>query len=587
VFVKGKRKEKKMESKKSYPEYSSRMPLILKYFLKRSQEVYPDDIGIVYRNDAGDYFRFTWREWGERTAQQAHALKALGIKPGGPFEPGDRVGTMALNHHRHVENIWASVLTGAVSHPINMRLSMDHMTYTINHAEDKVIFFDDSILPLVEALYDKIKDTVKMFVYMSDKPGLPKTKVQPLYEFEELIKKYPKTYAWPDLSEDTYATLYYTTGTTGLPKGIMFTHRQIVLHVLYGFASAAFRVRRPEDPEPPAQNIPMMNIPLYHIHAWGSPFSSVTAASKIVFPGRFSPEAFCTLVQEDKVTSAGMVPTMLAMLLEYPDLDKYDLSSLVGLGIGGGALPLGLKQKAAAKFPLARAASGFGMTETLASVIGATIRRYMRDWPQEKIDELMVKTGVSGLGIQSRVVDENGKDVPWDNKTIGEIILRGHWIMEKYYKDPERTATAWRDGWFHTGDAAKVDTDGYMIIADRITDVIRSGSEMVPTVLLENLTCNADFVMEAAYVGVPDEKWGEIPMALVRRVPGTKATEEDVIKFLQAEGVDKGKITRWMLPVYVLFTDDIPRTSVGKFDKVATRKRIKEFVDKAKRVRNI
>jgi acyl-CoA synthetase (AMP-forming)/AMP-acid ligase II len=293
------------------------------------------------------------------------------------------------------------------------------------------------------------------------------------------------------------------------------------------------------------------------------------------------------MVQDDKVTSAGMVPTMLAMLLEYPDLDKYDLSSLVGLGIGGGALSLGLKQKAAAKFPLMRAGSGFGMTETLASVIGSTIRRYMVDWPQGKIDELMVKTGVAGMGIQSRVVDEKGNDVPQDNQTIGEIILRGHWIMERYYKDPERSATSWRDGWFHTGDAAKVDTDGYMIIADRITDVIRSGSEMVPTVLLENLTCNADFVMEAAYVGVPDEKWGEIPMALVRRVPGTKQTEEDIIKFLQTEGVDKGKITRWMLPVYVLFTDDIPRTSVGKFDKVATRKRIKEFVSKAKKVRNI
>jgi fatty-acyl-CoA synthase len=572
---------------KGYPEYSSRQPLILKYFLKRSQEVYPDDVGIVYRNDAGEYFRFTWRQWHERTCQQAHALQALGIKAGAPGEPGDRVGTMALNHHRHIENIWASVLTGAVSHPINMRLSMDHMAYTINHAEDKVIFVDDSILPLVEALYDRIKDTVKMFVYMSDKPGLPKTKVQPMYEFEELIKKYPKTYDWPSFSEDMPAVLYYTTGTTGLPKGVMFTHRQVVLHVLYNFASMAFRVRRPDDPKEPVQNIPMMNIPLFHIHAWGSPFSTVTSASKIVFPGRFSPEAFCQMVQDDKVTSAGMVPTMLAMLLEYPDIDKYDLSSLVSIGTGGGALPLGLKQKAEARFPLMRAGSGYGMTETMAGVLGATIRRYMVDWPPEKIDEILVKTGVPGLGIQARVVDENGKDVPYDNATIGEIILRGHWIMERYYKDPERSATAWRDGWFHTGDAAKIDTDGYIIIADRITDVIRSGSEMVPTVLLENLTCNAPFVLEATFVGVPDEKWGEIPMALVKRVPGTKETEEDVIKHLQKEGVEKGKITKWMLPVFVLYTDDIPRTSVGKYDKIAIRKRINEFVGKAKKVRNI
>jgi acyl-CoA synthetase (AMP-forming)/AMP-acid ligase II len=292
-------------------------------------------------------------------------------------------------------------------------------------------------------------------------------------------------------------------------------------------------------------------------------------------------------VHNEKVTQAGMVPTMLAMLIEYPDIGKYDLSSLQNIGTGGGALPLGLKLKAEKLFPLMRTGSGYGMTETLAGVLGAALRRNMVDWPQEKIDEVMVKTGQPGAAIQAKVVDENGNEVPHDNQTIGEIVLRGHWIMEKYYKDPERTAQSWRDGWFHTGDAAKVDQDGYIIIADRITDVIRSGSEMVPTVLLENLTGNAEFVLEAAYVGVPDEKWGEIPMALVKCVPGAKVTEDDVIKWLQAEGVYKGKITKWMLPAYVCFTDDIPRTSVGKYDKIAIRKRVKEFVDKAKQVRKI
>jgi acyl-CoA synthetase (AMP-forming)/AMP-acid ligase II len=209
----------------------------------------------------------------------------------------------------------------------------------------------------------------------------------------------------------------------------------------------------------------------------------------------------------------------------------------------------------------------------------------MVNWPQEKIDQELVKTGIASPAITARIVDEKGKDIPHDNQTIGEIILRGHWIMEKYYKDPEKTAAAWRDGWFHTGDAAKVDEEGDIIIADRITDVIRSGSEMVPTVLLENLTCNAEFVLEATYVGVPDEKWGEVPMALVKRVPGSKASEEDVNKYLETEGVEKGKITKWMLPVYVLFTDDIPKTSVGKYDKIAIRKRITEYVGKAKRVR--
>jgi acyl-CoA synthetase (AMP-forming)/AMP-acid ligase II len=328
----------------------------------------------------------------------------------------------------------------------------------------------------------------------------------------------------------------------------------------------------------------MVNVPLFHIHAWQAPFAYVYAAARIVFPGRFSPESFCELVQTEKVTTTGLVPTMLAMLIEYPDFKKYDMSSLINVGVGGAALPLGLKAKAEKMFPRFTVTSGYGMTETLAGVIGATIKRGMVEWPKEKLDQVRVKTGLASPAIDAEVVDEKGKPVPHDNETIGQIVLRGHWIMEKYYKDPERTATAWRDGWFHTGDAAKVDTDDYIIIVDRITDVIRSGAEMVPTVLLENLTCSADFVLEATYVGVPDEKWGERPMCLVKCVPGANKTEQDVIKYLEAEGVDKGKITKWMLPHYIVFCDDIPKTSVGKYDKITIRKKMNEYVGKAKKM---
>ena len=281
-----------------------------------------------------------------------------------------------------------------------------------------------------------------------------------------------------------------------------------------------------------------------------------------------------------------MVPTMLAMLLEYKDIDKWDLSSLTNIGTGGGALPLGLKLKAEKLFPGMRAGSGYGMTETFDGVVVATLKRHMADWPQEEIDQIMVKTGLAiSPAIEARVIDEMGNDVPQDNETIGEIVLRGHWLMEQYFKEPERTAEAWQGGWFHTGDVAKMDEDGYITIADRITDVIRSGSEMVPTVLLENLTSNAEFVLEATYVGVPDDKWGEIPMALVKLVPGSEQKEEDILTFLQAEGVDKGKITKWMLPVYVAFVDEIPKTSVGKYDKIAVRKKTESYLTKAKRVR--
>jgi acyl-CoA synthetase (AMP-forming)/AMP-acid ligase II len=601
----------------TYPQYSTRYPLLLTDFMHRPVSLYPDDIGVVYRNDAGEYYRFTWRQWYRRTCQLAHALKQLGIKPGKPGEPGDRIGAMALNHHRHLELIYAGTCLGAVSHPINVMLSREHMIHTINHAGDAIIFVDEAIMPLLELIYDRIKDTVKAFVYISDRPGKPQTRISPLYEYEELLKGQPEEFDWPFLSEDTYAVLYYTTGTTGVPKGVMFTHRQLYLQTVNILAASMMRfhafaleflewlftakaeaigkviaagggasqILEELKKDFPMYDVPLVNIPLFHIHAWGAPWQNVLSANKIVFPGRFSPRAFCEIVQTERVTSTGLVPTMLAMLLEFEDLNKYDLSSLRAIGVGGAALPLGLKAKAEKQFPTFRVSSGYGMTETAAGSIAATLKRHMITWPKEKQDQVRVKTGLPIFGIQAKVIGEDGKPVPQDNATLGEIVLRGHWIMEQYYKDPEKTETAWRDGWFHTGDMAKVDEEGYIVIADRITDVIRSGAEMVPTVLLENLTATCDHVLEATFVGVPDEKWGERPMALVKPVPGAQVTEEDIYHFLEVEGVEKGKITKWMLPDFIAFCDNIPKTSVGKYDKITIRKRLDEFLAKAKRMR--
>lgn len=566
-------------AKTAYPEFSTRYPLLVKNLMKTPLYMYPDDIAMVYRSQEGDYYRFTWRQWHARTCRLANALKALGI------QAGDRVATMALNHHWHMEAIYAAICMGAVSHPINVRLSLDHMAHTITHAEDRVIFIDKEVFPLAEALYERIRDKVEAFVYMSDGPP-PETRIAPLYGYEELIGGQLETFDWPDLDEDTHAVLYYTTGTTGLPKGALYTNRQVYLHSLHVSWVVHTAPRLPGDPPRPNQPVPMMNIPLFHIHAWGSPFFNVLACAKIVLPGRFTPEGFCELVQTERVNSTMLVPTMLAMLLEYEDIDKWDLSSLAYVNVGAGALPLGLKQKAEKRFPAMRVGSGYGMTETYDGVIRAALKREMAEWPREQIDQVMVRTGLSIVpAIEARVVDEHGCDVPKDNETIGEIVLRGHWIMERYFKDPERTAEAWRDGWFHTGDAARIDPEGYITIVDRLTDVIRSGSEMIPTVLMENLTANADFVLEAMYVGVPDEKWGELPMAVIRLMPGMEATEQDVIDFLQHEGVAKGKIAKWMLPVYVAIVDDIPKTSVGKHNKREVRKQIDRFVGAAKKMR--
>jgi acyl-CoA synthetase (AMP-forming)/AMP-acid ligase II len=254
----------------------------------------------------------------------------------------------------------------------------------------------------------------------------------------------------------------------------------------------------------------------------------------------------------------------------------------VQVSVGGGALPLGLKTKIEKKIPGFTVSSGYGMTETAPTTVAAFAKKYMKDWSKEKLDEVRVKTGLPIPGLEVEVVDEKGNPIPHDNEALGQIVIRGPWVMEKYYKNPEKTAAVWYDGWFHTGDMAKIDEEDYLVIADRMSDIIRSGAEMVPTVLLENLVAMADFVLEATVVGVPDEVWGEKAMAVVKLVPGSNNNEADLIEFLKKEGVDKGKITKWMLPKLVAIVDEIPRTSVGKFNKIEIRKNLDKFLAKSK-----
>ncbi|MFX1329173.1 MAG: long-chain-fatty-acid--CoA ligase [Promethearchaeota archaeon] len=555
--------------------------------MKRPVKIYPNEIGVVYRNHVtGEYQRFTWIEWYKRTCRLANSLNSLDIKPGKPGEPGERIATMALNTHRHLELYYAVPCSGAVLHPINVRLALDHIIYTINHAEDRVIFFDDLFLPLVESIYDRIKNTVKIFIYMSDKPGLPNSKIENLFEYEVLLKQESEEFEWPYLSEDNYATLCYTTGTTGLPKGVMFTHRALYLQTMHIFAYYFFS-NDPTIVHLGENMVPMLLTPLFHIHAWSAPFNYAFQAVKIVLPGTFTVEGFCELVETEKVTYVAVVPTILSMLIEYKDLDKYDLSSLINVSVGGGALSLGLKEKVEKKIPGFTASSGYGMTETAPVTVVAWVKKYMADWPKEKLDEVRVKTGLPLPGLEVEVFDENGKPVPHDNKTLGEIVIRGPWVMEEYYKNPEKTAEVWYDGWFHTGDIATVDDEDFLVIADRMSDVIRSGAEMVPTVLIENLAAMANFILEATIVGVPDDLWGEKALAIIKLIPNSNKKEEDLIEFLRIEGVEKGKITKWMLPKLVAIVDEIPKTSVGKYNKREIKKNLEEYLTKAKDMKQV
>ncbi len=567
---------------KSYPEFSTHYPLLLTTFMKRPVRIYPNELAVVYRNHiTGEYQRFTWIEWYKRTCRLANILKNLDVKPGKPGKPGDRVSTMAYNTHRHLELYYAVPCSGAVLHPINIRLSLDHIVYTIKHSKDKVLFFDDLLLSMVESIYDEIKDTVEKFVYMSDGSGLPNTKIENIYEYEELLKDASETFDWPYLNEDNYATLCYTTGTTGLPKGAMFTHRALYLQIIHQLVHLSF-INDPLCVHLGENTVFLMITPMFHIHAWGAPYIYAFMAAKIILPGTFTVEGFCELVQGEKVTTTAVVPTILALLLEYKDIDNYDLSSLVEVRVGGGALPLGLKSKVEKKIPGFTATSGYGMTETAPTTVRSFVKKYMVDWTKEKLDEVRVKTGLPIPGIEVEVVDEKGHAVPHDNKTLGQIVLRGPWVIEKYYENPTASADKWYDNWFHTGDVAKVDEEDFIIIADRQSDIIRSGAEMVPTVLLENLINMADFVIEATVVGVPDEVWGEIPLALVRFLPNSDKKEADIIEFLKHEGVDKGKITKWMLPKLVAIVDEVPKTSVGKYNKREIKNNLEKYLVIAK-----
>jgi acyl-CoA synthetase (AMP-forming)/AMP-acid ligase II len=570
---------------RTYPEYSVHYPLLLTTFMKRPVRLYPERIGVVYRNpNTKVYHRFTWRQWYERTCRLADGLRALKVKPGGPRRPGQRVATMALNHHRHLELYYAVSCSGAVLHPINIRLSLEHIIHTIRHAGDRVLFFDDEFLPLVEGIYDRIKDTVRTFVYLSDEPALPKTKIKNLLAYEDLLSGRSSDFDWPLLHEDTYATLCYTTGTTGVPKGVLSTHRALYLQSLHKIVRDYLN-NDPALVKLGEREVVLLNTPLYHIHGWGYPYQYLFSANKLVFPGKFTAEGFCDLVQTEKVTMSNLVPTSLTMLIEFPDLKRYDLSSLKNIGVGGAALPLGLKTKAEELIPGFTATSAYGMTETAPSLVSSFIKVHLADLSKEELDRIRVKTGLPLPGIEVEVLDDEGHPVPRDDQTIGHIVIRGPWVMEEYYKDPEKTAAVWRNGWFYTGDVARVDEEGYLTVADRVSDMIRSGAEMVPTVLLENLAASADFILEAAFVGVPDEKWGERPMAVVTLTAGSSKTEADIFDYLEKEGVEKGKITKWMLPDYILITPQIPKTSVGKFNKRHIREHLNDFLAQAKKMR--
>jgi len=530
-------------------------PLTLHHFLDRAARLFPRK-EIATRTAAGMH-RYTYADFHRRVHRLAHALNRLGIGR------GDRVATFAWNTYRHLEIYFAAPCMGAVLHTLNIRLAPDQLVYIINHAEDRVIFVDASLVPLLERIRDQIP-TVKAFVVMSDTGPIPTT-LSPALDYEALLEESPDaSYPWPRLDENAAAGMCYTSGTTGNPKGVVYSHRAIFLHSLALCLADTFGICE--------QDVLMPVVPMFHANAWGMPFAGVMVGAKLVFPGpHLQPRDIAELIQNERVTVTAGVPTIWIGLYALLERERYDLSSLRVMPVGGSAMPRALIEAFEKRFGI-RVAHAWGMTEMTPLGTVANLKSYMADWPEEERFAIRAKQGMPVVGVEIRAVDDQGREVPWDGKTMGELQVRGPWVIRAYYNDP-RTVEAFQDGWFRTGDVVTIDPEGYIQIVDRIKDLIKSGGEWISSVDLENALMAHPKVLEAAVIAVPHPKWQERPLAVVVPRPEFKEdlTKEELLEFLRP------RFAKWWLPDDIVFVEAIPKTSVGKFDKKVLREQFREY----------
>lgn len=524
--------------------------LLLKHVLESGVNYAPKQ-EVVYR----DLKRFTYSDIRERVNRLANALEDLGVKK------GTKVAVLDWDSNRYLECYFAIPMMGAVLHTVNIRLSPEDILYTMQHAEDEVVLVYKDFIPLIESIADKL-DTVKNYVVMTDDEK-PETKLTDI-EYEEMLKQASPEYDFPDFDENTMATLSYTTGTTGRPKGVWFTHRKLVLHTLAGvIAMTGYRspLRLTGDKE-----VYMPLTPMFHVHAWGVPYMMWMLGYKHVYPGRYDPQMIAKLVMTEGVTYSHCVPTILQMIVDnLPENFKFPGWKMI---IGGAKLPEGLALRAREKGIYTMA--GYGMSETCPILTGAFIKPHLLDITEEEKVKLSVKTGIPFPLVYVRVVRDDMTDVNADGKEIGEVVVRAPWLTDGYLKDPEKTKELWAGGWLHTGDLAVVEDDGYIMIVDRLKDVIKSGGEWISSLTLENLLSLHPKVREVAVIGIPDEKWGERPLAIIVPMPGEKPSPEELREHLM-KFVDEGKITKWAVPDKFEIVDEIPKTSVGKIDKKVLR----------------
>jgi len=524
-------------------------PLLIKQLLL-TPFVQSLDEEIVYR----DQFRMTYATLRERIARLANGLSQLGVRH------GSTIGVMDWDSHRYLESYFAVPMMGAVLQTVNVRLSPAEIAYTINHAGAEVLLVHTDFLPVVESIKDKL-ETVRTFIWI-DEPGseVPAHSIPFATEYEAMLAANSTSYVFPDFDENTRATTFYTTGTTGLPKGVYFTHRQLVLHTITLTAALASPVSGQRFHR---GDVYMPLTPMFHVHAWGMPYIATMMGVKQVYPGRYMPDRLARLVRDESVTFSHCVGTILHMLLSCEEGKATDMSKWKVI-IGGGALPQGL-----AKAALDRGIDvfvGYGMSETCPVLSLAQLPPGAEKLDADEQLSLRCKTGRPVPLVDLRVVDDNMDELAHDGKATGEIVARAPWLTQGYLKNPEASEQLWAGGYLHTQDIASIDPTGNVQITDRLKDVIKSGGEWVSSLEVENLISRYEGVSEVAVIGIKDDKWGERPVALVVLKEGVAVTEDDIKQHVLSFSTS-GKISKYAVPQTVKFVDAIAKTSVGKTNK--------------------
>lgn len=531
-------------------------PLLIKRLLMSGSR-YEKTREIVYR----DIMRYTYPELVERVSRLANVLTEAGVKA------GDTVAVMDWDSHRYLECMFAVPMIGAVIHTVNIRLSPEQIVYTMNHAEDKFVLVNSEFVGLYQGIAGHLT-TVEKTLLLTDLPDKTADLPNLVGEYESLLAQASSEYEFEEFDENSVATTFYTTGTTGNPKGVYFSHRQLVLHTM-GVATivgSAERLLGTDD-------VYMPITPMFHVHAWGMPYAATMLGIKQVYPGRYDPEMLVALWRKEKVTFSHCVPTIMQMVLNCKSAQDVDFSGWKII-IGGSSLTRSLYEAAKARGIALTGA--YGMSETGPLISVAHINDQLRAGTEDERVTYRIKAGVPGILVDAAIVDEDGNFLPADGETMGELVLRAPWLTEGYYREPQKGAELWAGGWLHTGDVATLDSMGVIDIRDRIKDVIKTGGEWISSLALEDLCSRHPGIREVAVVGIADPQWGERPFALLVVREGhnidARALKEHLKPF-----VELGHINKWAIPHQIALVTEIPKTSVGKLDKKRMRLDIVEW----------